>query len=74
MIDSGSVITMISPKLVKELGLKITLNTGAHVIRNADDTLNKDGWHEDVEVSLSEDGDALDMSRGRTLRRVIEVV
>ena len=53
MIDSGSAITTISPELVQELGLNTTPNTGAHVIRNADGTLNKDGWQEDVEARVN---------------------
>ena len=48
MIDSGSAITTISPKTVKELGLEMTSNENGIKIRNADGTLMKGGWKENV--------------------------
>ena len=48
MIDSGSAITTISPKTVKELGLETTSNENGIKIRNADGTLMKGGWKENV--------------------------
>ena len=50
MIDSGSAITTISPRIVKELELSTIPNTNEVQIRNADGSLTKGGWTESVKA------------------------
>lgn len=53
MIDSGLAISTISLIMVKDLGLCTKPNASMHIIRNADGTLNKDGWKEDMVVNMN---------------------
>ena len=48
MIDSGSVLTTISPNTVKRLGLQTVEKRKDIQIRNADGTLTNGGWKESV--------------------------
>ena len=50
MIDSGSAITTISPRTVKELELSTIPNMNEVQIRNADGSLTKGGWTESVKA------------------------
>ena len=53
MIDSGSVLTTISPRTVEKLGLETTAKRNDIQIRNADGSLMKEGWKESVRAYVN---------------------
>ena len=53
MIDSGSVLTTISPRIVENLELETTAKRNDIQIRNAEGSLMKEGWKESVRAYVN---------------------